>query len=78
MDLGLKGLNVLISGGSKGIGLGIALGCLLAGFAGRGSRRWTVIGAWLLVTTLRFNKFRIGTCRRLRAPVRCARRSTTC
>ena len=31
---------------------GIALGCLLAGFAGRGSRRWTVIGAWLLVTTL--------------------------
>jgi len=35
-----------------GIGLGIALGCLLAGFAGRGSRRWTVVGACLLVTTL--------------------------
>ncbi|MFN9051337.1 MAG: MFS transporter [Planctomyces sp.] len=35
-----------------GIGFGIAVGCLLAGLAGRGSRRWTVIGAWLLTLAL--------------------------
>lgn len=35
-----------------GIGFGIAVGCLLAGLAGKGSRRWTVIGAWLLTLTL--------------------------
>jgi len=35
-----------------GIGFGIAVGCLLAGLAGQGSRRWTVIGAWLLTLAL--------------------------
>jgi len=35
-----------------GIGFGIAVGCLLAGFAGRGSRRWTTVGAWLLTAAL--------------------------
>lgn len=37
-----------------GLGLGIALGCVIAGFLGKGSggHRWTMRGSWLLVVTL--------------------------